>query len=123
MPLIKTQSGLSHGLPSKGVQLHLQAKLKREWRYNPGKGAFYDLSGKHKGHIAPRRLPSGSQVAPMVPALAEADPRKLSRDELKLARFVLIMLPKGANPEKILKEMLDWHFVESAELPPSVSLP
>ena len=122
MPLFKTQSGLSHGMPPKGMQPHLRVKLKREWRYSPGKGAFHDLSGKHKGYVAPR-LPAGSQVVPMVPALAEADPRRLSKDELNLARFVYIMLPKGTKPERLLKDVLGWHFVESAELPRSVSLP
>lgn len=122
MPLIKTQSGLSHGKAPKGLQPHLRVKLKREWRYNPREGAFFDLSGKHKGYVAPR-LPAGSQVVPMVPALAEADHRELSKDELNLARFVYILLSKGTKPERMLIEVRSWHFVEFAELPRSVSLP
>ena len=122
MSLIKTQSGLTHGLPPKGLEPHLRVKLKREWRYDPGKGAFHDLSGRRKGYVTPR-LPADSRVVPMVPALAEADPRKLSKHELNLARFVYIMLPEGAKTERILKEVLDWPFVESADPPRSISLP
>ena len=122
MPLIKTKSGLSHGVTPDGLQPHLRVKLKKEWRYNQGRGAFHDLSGKLEGYVTPR-LPADSRVVPMVPALAEADPLKLSKDELNLARYVYIMLPEGAKPEKILKEVLGWHFVESAEPPRSVSLP
>jgi hypothetical protein len=59
----------------------------------------------------------------MVPALAEADPRQLSKEELNLARFVYIVLPEAAKPEKILKEVREWPFVESAEPPRSISLP
>jgi hypothetical protein len=109
-------------VPPEGLQSHLRVKLKKEWRYDPGKGAFHDLSGKRKGYVAPR-MPADSRVVPMVPALAEADPRKLSKEELNLARFIYIMLPEAIKPEKILKEVLDWPFVESAEPPRSVSLP
>jgi hypothetical protein len=122
MPLSKTPSGLTHGLPPEGLEPHLRVKLKREWRYDAGKGVFHDLSGKRKGHVAPR-LPAGSQVISMVPPLAEADPRTLSKDELNLARFIYIMLPKDTKPEKMLRDVLGWNFVESAELPRSISLP
>jgi hypothetical protein len=122
MSLIKTPSGLTHGAPPEGLQPHLRVKLKKEWRFDPDKGAFHDLSGRRKGYVTPR-LPADSRVVSMVPPLAEADPRKLSKDELNLARFVYIMLPEGAKTERILKEVRDWHFVESADPPRSVSLP
>ena len=102
MPLIKTKNGLSHGVPPDGLQPHLRVKLKKEWRYNLGRGAFHDLSGKLEGYVTPR-LPADSRVVPMVLALAEADPRKLSKDELNLARYVYIMLPgcqTGKNPQR-----------------------
>jgi hypothetical protein len=122
MSLIKTRSGLTHGAPPEGLQPHLRVKLKKEWRFDPDKGAFHDLSAKRKGHVTPR-LPPGSRVVPMVPALAEADPRTLSKEELDLARFVYIVLPEGAKPERILQEVREWPFVESAEPPRSISLP
>jgi hypothetical protein len=122
MSLIKTKSGLTRGVPPKGLQPHLVVKLKKEWRYKQDKGAFVDLIGKRKGSVAPR-LPAGSRLVPMAPVLAEADLRELSNDELNLARFIYIMLPKGTKPKRVLKEVLDWHFVESAELPRSISLP
>ena len=122
MPLIKTPSGLTHGAPPEGLQPHLRVKLKKEWRFDPDKGAFHDLSGKRKGYVTPR-LPPDSRVVTMVPALAEADPRKLSKEELKLARFIYIMLPEAAKSEKILKEVREWPFVESAEPPRFISLP
>jgi hypothetical protein len=122
MPFIKTKRGCTHGVAPEGLQPHLLVKLKKEWRYHQGKGAFHDLSAKHKCYVAPQ-LPAGSRVIPMTPAMAEANPGKLSQDELNLARFVYIMLPAGAKPERILKEVLGWDFVESAEPPRSVSLP
>jgi hypothetical protein len=122
MSLIKTPSGLTHGLPPEGLQPHLRVQLKKEWRFDPDKGAFHDLSGKRKGYVTPR-LPPDSRVVTMVPALAEADPRKLSKEELKLARFIYIMLPEAAKSEKILKEVREWPFVESAEPPRFISLP
>ena len=122
MPLKKTKSGLTFGLGPENLQPHLIVKLKKEWRYNQAKGVFLDISDKRKVPVTPR-LPAGSRVVPMVPEAAESDPRKLSKNELRLARFVTIMLPAGTKPEKFFKEVLGWHFVESAELPPSVSLP
>jgi hypothetical protein len=122
MFLINTKGGLTHGVPPKGLQPHLVVKLKEEWRYKQDEGAFVDLSGKRKGSVAPR-LPAGSRLVPMVPALAEADPRGLTNDELSLARFIYIMLPEGTKPKRVLKVVLGWHFVESAELPRSLSLP
>jgi hypothetical protein len=122
MSMIKTRSGLTHGMPPEELRPHLRVKLKKEWRFDPNEGAFHDLSGKHKGYATPR-LPAGSRVVAMVPALAEADPRQLSKEELNLARFLYIMLPEAAKPEKILKEVREWSFVESAEPPRSISLP
>jgi len=122
MPLRKTKSGLTSGLAPEGLQPHLIVKLKKEWRYKQAKGVFLDLGDKGKNYIAPR-LPAGSRVFPMVPAVAETEPRKLSKDELRLARFVYIVLPEGVKPKSFLKEVLGWHFVESAELPRSISLP
>jgi hypothetical protein len=122
MPLIKTKGGLTYGMPPKGLQPHVVVKLKKEWRYKQDKGAFVDLSGKRKRSVAPR-LPAGSRLVPMAPALAKADLRKLSKDELSLARFIYIVLPEGAKPKSVLKEVLGWHFVESAELPRFISLP
>ena len=122
MSLIKTPSGLTNGASPEGLQPHLRVKLKKEWRFDPGKGAFHDLSGKRKGYVAPR-LPAESRVVPMVPALAEADPRQLSKEELNLARFVYLILPKAAKAERILQEVREWPFVESAEPPRSISLP
>jgi hypothetical protein len=122
MPLKKTKSGLTFGLPPESLQPHLIVKLKKEWRYKKAKGVFLDISGKRKAPAVPP-LPAGVRVVPMVPALAETDTRKLAKDELTLARFVYIVLPAGTTPERFLKEVLGWHFVESAELPPSVSLP
>ena len=122
MSLIKTRSGLTHGEPPEELQPHLRVKLKKEWRFDPDKGAFHDLSGKHKGYVTPR-LPPDSRVVTMGPALAEADPRKLSKEELNLARFVYLILPKAAKAERILQEVREWPFVESAEPPRSISLP
>ena len=121
MPLIKTKSGLSYGVPPDGLQPHLRVKLKKEWRYNQGRGAFHDLSGKLEGYVTPR-LPADSRVVPGT-GLGRGHPHKTSKDELNLARYVYVMLPEGPKPEKILKEVLGWHFVESAEPPRSVSLP
>ena len=39
------------------------------------------------------------------------------------AEYAYIMLPEAAKPEKILKEVREWPFVESAEPPRSISLP
>ena len=122
MPLKRTKRGLTHGLSPENVRPHVIVKLKKEWRYNQAKGVFINIDDMRKGSVA-HRLPPGSRVVPMAPTLAESDPRNLSDDELRLARLVYIMLPEHTKPESFLKEVLGWHFVESAELPRSVSLP
>ena len=69
-------------------------------------------------HVA-ADLPRGAELVPTVPALAAADPKRLSAPERELARHVQLILPAGADPAKLLPAVKRWASVEDVRLPPT----
>ena len=100
---------------------YLSLKLKTGWRFDPDRGEFVSAAGPR--FSVRNELPKGSSIVPVVPALAKADPGKLSDAELDLAHFFQLILPKGATPKHYLPVVKRWEAVEEATLPPQVSLP
>jgi hypothetical protein len=110
--------GYSQGKAS--VRPSLSLRLRPGWRL-AGPGEFADASGAPL-HVA-ADLPRGAELVPTVPALAAADPKRLSAPERELARHVQLILPAGADPAKLLPAVKRWASVEDVRLPPDVSLP
>ena len=110
--------GYSQGEAS--VRPSLSIRLRPGWRL-AGPGELADAAGARLYVAAD--LPRGAELAPTVPALAAADPQRLSAPERELARHVQLILPAGADAAKLLPVVKHWASVEDAQLPPRVSLP
>jgi len=110
--------GYSQGEAS--VRPSLSIRLRPGWRL-AGPGEFADAAGAPL-HVA-ADLPPGAELVPTVPALATADPKRLSAPERELARHVQLILPAGTDAAKLLPVVRRWASVEDAQLPPRVSLP
>lgn len=102
------------------VRPSLAIRLNPGWRL-AGAVAFADASGARLDVAAD--LPPGAELVPTVPALATADPERLSGPERDLARHVQLILPAGADAGRLLPVVRRWTSVEDARLPPRVSLP
>ena len=118
---MKAPRGYTHGEAPAGLPRALSLKLKSGWRFNPSGGQFVSTSGERLSVLD--QLPKGSEIVPTVPALAKADPAKLSEAERDLARYVQLILPKGATPQQHLEVIKRWDAVEAVTLPPEISLP
>jgi len=118
---MKAQRGPTHGEAPPELLRYLSLKLKPGWRFDRDTGEFVSAAGRRLS--VQDQLPKGSKIAPAVPALAEANPAKLSDAERDLARYYQLILPKGAAPEEYLRVVNRWDAVEEAALPPQVSLP
>ena len=121
LPSMKAQRGHTHGEAPPELLRYLSLKLKPGWRFDRDAREFVSPGGHRLAVRA--QLPEGSKIVPTVPALAEADPAKLSDAERDLARYYQLILPKGAAPEEYLRVVNRWDAVEEAALPPQVSLP
>ena len=118
---MKTPRGYTHAEAPAELLRYLSLKLKTGWRFDRSRGQFVSAGGQR---LSVRdQLPKGSDIVPTVPALAEADPAKLSDAERDLSRFFQLILPKDATPEHYLRVVKRWDAVEEATLPPQVSLP
>jgi hypothetical protein len=113
-----TSAGYSHGEAK--VRPSLSLRLRPGWRL-VGPDGFADPTGARLDVAAD--LPAGAALVPTVPALATADPERLSAPERALVRHVQLVLPAGADPAKLLPVVRRWAAVEDAHLPPRVSLP
>jgi len=102
------------------VRPSLSIRLRPGWRL-AAPGEFDDATGARL-HVA-ADLPPGAELVPTVPALATADPKRLSAPERELARHVQLILPAGTDAAKLLKVVKRWASVEDVQVPPSVSLP
>jgi hypothetical protein len=118
---MKAPRGHTQGEAPAGLLRALSLKLKPGWRFDPGSRQFVSASGERFSVLD--QLPKGSEIVPTVPALAKADPAKLSAAERDLARYVQLILPKGAAPKQNLRVIKRWDPVEAVTLPPEVSLP
>jgi len=105
-----------------GAPRHLVVKLRRGWRVSSRRGIF--VGPDSPGEFDPAgQLPEGTRLEPMVPALAESDPSKLSEDEENLARYVNVVPPPGVAAEELVEKTRTWPCVREARLAPEVSLP
>jgi hypothetical protein len=102
------------------VRPSLALRLRPGWRLT-GPGEFADAAGTRLYVAAD--LPAAAELVPTVPALAAADPKRLSAPERELARHVQLILPPATDPAKLLPVVRRWAAVEDAQLPPRVSLP
>jgi hypothetical protein len=110
--------GYSHG--EAPVRPSLALRLKPGWRV-AGAGAFADAAGARLDVSA--ELPPGAELVATVPALARADPQRLSAPERELARHARLVLPAGADAARLLPRVARWAAVQDAALSPQVSLP
>ena len=118
---MKTPRGYTHAEAPAELLRYLSLKLKTGWRFDRSRGQFVSAGGQL---LSVRdQLPKGSNIVPTVPALAEADPAKLSDAERDLARYFQLILPKDATPEHCLGIVKRWDAVEEVTVPPQVSLP
>lgn len=118
---MKAQRGHTHGEAPAALLRYLSLKLKPGWRFDRSRGQFVAAGGES---LSVRdQLPKGSEIVPIAPALADADPAKLSDAERDLARYFQLILPKGATPEQYRRVVKRWDAVAEATLPPQVSLP
>lgn len=110
-----------HGAP-KGLRPHLVIRLKPGWRYDSRRRRFVAEKG---GEVVPGKdLPRGARVVYQVPELAKAAAAgTLSEDEERLARYLHLLLPTGADPSTFLAAVREWDCVEEVRLPPEISLP
>jgi hypothetical protein len=102
------------------VRPSLAIRLRPGWRL-AAPGEFADAAGARL-YVA-GDLPAGAELVPTVPALAAADPKRLSAPERELARHVQLILPPGADAATLLPAVTRWAAVEDVQLPPRVSLP
>lgn len=103
------------------VKPHLVVKLKPGWTFDPARRTFVSVRGKTfaiKG-----TLPRGSRIVPMVSALAQAEPKSLSADERRLARYFEVILPKGQEPATHLETVSGWESIAEVRMPSDISLP
>ena len=106
---------------SAGIKVPVEIKLKPGYRYDTGKRVF--VSGTGERFRPDGGLPKGTRIAYKVPALAEADPRKLSPSERDLQHYMQVILPEGAAAADYLESVRAWPSVEEAWVAPEVSLP
>jgi hypothetical protein len=103
------------------IKVPVEIKLKPQYRYDAGKRVF--VSEKGERFRPDGALPKGTRIVYKVPALAEADPRKLSASERDLQRYMQVILPQGEAAADYLEIVRAWPSVEDAWVAPEVSLP
>ena len=104
-----------------GIKFPVEVKLKPKYRYDPRRRVFESESGKQFNPSGD--LPRNTKIVYKVPALAEADPARLSTPEKDLRRYMQVILPDGKSPADYIKTIRAWPSVEEAWLPPEISLP
>ena len=94
------------------------------WQYR------YDLAQARSSNRSPAKrfnpfadLPKNTRIVYKVPALAKADPAKLSKSERDLRRYMQVILPKGESPADYIEAIRAWPSVEDAWVAPEISLP
>jgi hypothetical protein len=118
---MKAPRGYTHGEAPAELLRALSLKLKPGWRFDSAAGQFVSASGERLSILD--QLPKGSEIVPTAPALATAEPAKLSAAERQMARYVQLILPKGAAAKELLPIVERWDAVEEVTLPPDISLP
>jgi hypothetical protein len=106
---------------SAGIRTPIEVKLKPHYRYNPARRLFETAAGKNFKPAGD--LPRNTRLVYKVPALAQADPLKLSKAERDLRRFMQVILPEGASAADYVAVVRAWPSVEDAWVAPQFSLP
>ncbi len=97
------------------------ARLEAGWRCDPErKGFVHEKSGDF---FPVRGLPASTRVEPRFPSLAARRKSQLSKDELKMARYVQFVFHSRARPAKHLKRIASWEVVQDAYVAPLPELP
>ena len=84
------------------IQVPVEVKLKPRYRYDPGKQVFESASGERFDPGSD--LPKKTRIVYKVPALAEAETAKLSKSERDLQRYMQVILPEGASPQRLCRD-------------------
>src|SRR4249919_391545 len=84
-----------------GIKFPVEVKLKPKYRYDPRRRVFESESGKRFNPSGD--LPRNTKIVYKVPALAEADPARLSKPEKDLRRYMQVILPDGESPADYIK--------------------
>jgi hypothetical protein len=106
---------------SAGIRIPVELKLKPRYRYDASRRVFESESGEQFSPSAD--LPKNTRIVFKVPALAEADPKKLSKSERELSRFMQVILPAGESAADYVEAIRAWPSVEDAWVGPEASLP
>jgi hypothetical protein len=104
-----------------GIRVPVEVKLKPQYRYDSSKRVFESDSGEPFDPAGD--LPKDTRIVHTAPALAEADPNTLSRNERELRRYVQVILPEGEAPADYVEIIRRWPSVEDAWVAPEISLP
>lgn len=119
----KSSRGFSHSGSPSGAEPYVLVRLAPGWRLDEKAGAF--VAGSERVPL-PDSLPRGTRARLHVPALASRNPKTLSEPERELARYVQVLLPKGADAGAIraaLAALGKLAAVEQATVPPAPELP
>ena len=106
--------------PPGHIRRPVEITLKPGWRYVPARRRFVSATGDT---VVPRGLPRGTRIVYKTPALAAADPTRLSKAEQDLRRYLQIILPPGASAADHVSLVQTWPSVEKAQAGPEISLP
>jgi len=104
-----------------GIKIPVEVKLRRQYKYDPSRRIFESDSGEQFRPSGD--LPKHTRIVYKVPALAEANPAKLSKSEKDLRRFMQVILPAGESAADYVEAIRAWPSVEEAWVGPEVSLP
>lgn len=103
----------------------VEVKLNAGWEFDSTRRAF--VSDRGETFVPRERLPARSKIVHKTPALlaaaASRGKAKLSAAERNLLRYVQVILPAESSPPACVETIRQWPCVESATLPPEISLP
>ncbi len=106
---------------SAGIKTPVEVKLKPKYRYDSSRRVFESDTGERFKPSGD--LPKNTRIVYKVPALAEADPARLSKHEKDLRRYMQVILPEGESPADYVETIRAWPSVEDAWVAPEISLP
>jgi hypothetical protein len=103
------------------IKTPVEVKLKPKYRYDSRRRLFESVSGERFKPFDD--LPKNTRIVYKVPALAGADPARLSKHEKDLQRYMQVILPEGESPSDYLAAIRAWPSVEDAWVVAGISLP
>lgn len=103
------------------IRTPVDVELKPNWHFEPRRRAFRSESGEE---FKPGTgLPKNTRIVYKVPRLAQANETELSRHEMELRRYMLVILPRGRSPGEYVQTIQSWPCVAKAHVAPQLSLP